>query len=182
MQSSLQLPLETYTEPNTSAFARSGVRTTVHSTTGRHDATVWRLDPSPQRYLRTWTSALSLRARPLQSSSHRGSDAHRIESQEEPPKTRHRPNTPAGELGLDLGPSDHIAAAWDTPLVSETAATMDSDEDSLNLHDDTVYDNAYDTDDNVYDVYYDVYEEMGVDYGEPPGATRPDGPWPDGIG
>ena len=25
------------------------------------------------------------------------------------------PNTPAGELGLDLGPSDYTAAAWDTP-------------------------------------------------------------------
>ena len=63
---------------------------------------------------------------------------------------------------------------------------MDSDEDSLAkcsaLHDDTVYDNAYDTDDNVYDVYYDVHEEKDVDYVNPPGATRPDGPWPYGIG
>ena len=59
---------------------------------------------------------------------------------------------------------------------------MDSNEDSLALHDETVYDNAYDTDDNVYKVYYDVHEEMDVDYGDPPGATRPDGPWPDGIG
>ena len=100
--------------------------------------------------------------------STRWSDAQRIESQE-PPRTRHRHNTPAGELGRDLAPSDYTAAAWDTP--HETAATMDGDEDSLTLHDDTVYDTAYD---NVYDVYYDVHEEMDVDYG--------DGPWPDGIG
>ena len=44
----------------------------------------------------------------------------------------------------------------------------DSDEDSLTLHDDTVYDNAYDTDDNVYDVYYDVREKMDVDYRDGP--------------
>ena len=45
---------------------------------------------------------------------------------------------------------------------------MDSDEDSLTLHDDTVYDNACDTDDNVYDdVYNDVHEEMHVDCGDP---------------
>ena len=59
---------------------------------------------------------------------------------------------------------------------------MDSGDDSLSLHDDTVHNNAYDSDDNVYDVYYDVHEEMDVDYGNPPDATRPDGPWPDGIG
>ena len=59
---------------------------------------------------------------------------------------------------------------------------MDSDDDSFTLRDDTVYDNVYDTDDNVYDVYYDVHEEMGVHYGDAPGATRPDRPWPDGIG
>ena len=88
--------------------------------------------------------------------------------------------TPAGELGLDLGPSDYTAAAWDTP--HEAADAMDSQDDSLTFHDDTVYDNAYDIDDNVYDVYYDVHEEMDVDYGDPLGATRPDGPWPDGIG
>ena len=57
------------------------------------------------------------------------------------------------------------------PGTRHTAATMDSDEDSLTLHDDTVYDTAYD---NVYDVYYDVHEETDVDYG--------DGPWSDGIG
>ena len=62
----------------------------------------------------------------------------------------------------------------------EAADAMDSEDDSLTLHDDTVYDIAYDPDDNVYDVYYDVHEEMDVDYGDPPGATRPDGP--DGIG
>ena len=112
--------------------------------------------------------------------STRWSDAHHIESQEEPPRTRHRPNTPAGELGLDLAPSDYTAVTWDAP--HEAADAMDSEDDSLTLHDDTVYDNAYDTDDNVYDVYYDVHEEMDVDYGAPPGATRPDGPWPDGIG
>ena len=50
------------------------------------------------------------------------------------------------------------------------------------LLDDTVYDNTYNTDDNVYDEHYNVHEEMDVDYGDPPGATRPDGPWPDGIG
>ena len=57
---------------------------------------------------------------------------------------------------------------------------MDSEEDSLTLYDDTVYENAYDSDDNVYDVYYDVHEEKDVDYGDPPGALRPDRP--DGIG
>ena len=46
--------------------------------------------------------------------------------------------------------------------------SSDSDEDSLPLHDDTVYDDAYDTDDNVYDVYYDVREKMDVDYGDGP--------------
>ena len=59
---------------------------------------------------------------------------------------------------------------------------MDNDEDSLTLHDDTVYDNTYDTDDNVYDMSYNVHEEMDADYGDPLGATRPDGPRPDGIG
>ena len=59
---------------------------------------------------------------------------------------------------------------------------LDSEDDSSTLHDNTVYNTAYDPDDNVYDVYYDVHEEMDVDYGDPPGATRPDGPWPDGIG
>ena len=59
---------------------------------------------------------------------------------------------------------------------------MGSDEESLTLHDGTVYENAYDTDGNVYVVYNDVHEEMDVDYGDLPGATRPDGPWPDGIG
>ena len=66
------------------------------------------------------------------------SDAHRLESQEEPPRTRHRPNTPAGELGLDLGPSDYTAAAWDTP--HGAADATDSRDDSLTLHDDTVHD------------------------------------------
>ena len=79
--------------------------------------------------------------------STRWSDAHRFKSQEEPPRTRHRPNTPAGELGLDLGPSDYTAAAWDTP--HEAADAMDSGDDSLTLHDDTIHDNAYDSDDNV---------------------------------
>ena len=115
----------------------------------------------------------------LLTGSTRWSDAHYLENQEEPSRTRHRTlNIPAGELGLDLGPSDYTAAAWDTP--HETAATMDSDEDSLTLHDDTVYDNAYDTDDNVYDVYdvygvydvYDVHEEMDVDYGDRPLRAR----------
>ena len=102
------------------------------------------------------------------------SDAYRLESQEEPSRTRHRPNTHTGELGpkLKLGRWDYTATAWDTPY--GTAATMDSDEDSLTLHDDTVYDKAYDTDDNVYDVNYDVHEEMDVYYG--------DKPLPDGIG
>ena len=50
---------------------------------------------------------------------------------------------------------------------------MDSEDDTLILHDDTVYDNAYDTDDNVYDVNYYVHEEMDIDYGEP---------WSAGIG
>ena len=63
---------------------------------------------------------------------------------------------------------------------------MDSNEDSLILHDDTILvcDNVlvYDTDDNWYDVSYDVHEEMDVDYGDPTGTTRPVGPWPDGIG
>ena len=112
--------------------------------------------------------------------STRWSDAQRLECPEEPPRTRHRPNTPARELGLDLGPSDYTAAVWDTP--HETAATMESKVDLLTLHDGTVHDNAYDTDDNVYDVYYGVHEETDVDYGDPPGATRPDGLWPDGIG
>ena len=39
---------------------------------------------------------------------------------------------------------------------------MDSNEDLLTLHDDTVYDNAYDADVNVYYVYYGVHEEMDV--------------------
>ena len=103
--------------------------------------------------------------------STRWSDAHRLESLEEPPRTRHCPTTPAGKLGLDLGPLDYTAAAWDMP--HEVTVAMDSDEDSLTLHDDTVYYNAYDTDDNVYDVNYYVHEEMDIDYGEP---------WSAGIG
>ena len=46
--------------------------------------------------------------------STRWSDAHRLESQEkprEPGRTQHRPNSPAGELGLGLGPSEYTAAA-----------------------------------------------------------------------
>ena len=84
-----------------------------------------------------------------------------MESQKETPRTRHRPKTPAGELGLALGSLDYTAAAWDVPegdpgVVWCGCGTVPhlprmlwiDDEDSLITHD-TVYDNLYDTDDNV---------------------------------
>ena len=43
--------------------------------------------------------------------STRWSDVHHLESQEEPTRKRHRPNTPAGELGLD-----HLDAVGSYPL------------------------------------------------------------------
>ena len=90
--------------------------------------------------------------------STRWSDAHHLESQEEPSRTRHRPNTPAGELGLDLGPLDYIAAAWDVPQdTTSIQDAMNSDED------DDISLITHDADDNVYDVYYDAHEEMDVD-------------------
>ena len=94
-----------------------------------------------------------------------------MESQEELPRIRRRPNTPARELGLDLGPLDYTAAAWNVPQdTTSTQDAMDSDEDSLITHD-TAYDNVDDTYDNVHDVY-DVHEKKDVDYGDSPGATR----------
>ena len=36
--------------------------------------------------------------------------------------------------------------------------------------------------DCIYAAYHDVHAEMNHDYGVPPGALRPGGPWPDGIG
>ena len=61
------------------------------------------------------------------------------------------------------------------PLSLPSTAT----EGSVDLHN-AVYDN-----DNMYDnvcyVYYNV-RNMDADYGVLPGAPRPDGPWPDGIG
>ena len=95
---------------------------------------------SPQRYLHTWTSAPLLRARPLLSYSHAPPVGRTPTALRARRNLQERPNTPAGELGLDLGPSDYTAAAWDTP--HEAAATMDSDEDSLTLNDDTVYENV----------------------------------------
>ena len=107
-----------------------------------------------------WTYAPSLRARPPQYFSH-AQPAGLI-----PTALRARRNhpgrvialTPAGELGLDPGPSDYTAAAWNAPHETIAADAMDSDEDLLTVHDDTVYDNAYGTDDNVYDVYHAVHD------------------------
>ena len=59
----------TYTELGTSASRDTG-RVTVPTTTAQYVATAWRLGQSPQRYLRTWTSAPSLRASPRLSYSH----------------------------------------------------------------------------------------------------------------
>ena len=40
--------------------------------------------------------------------------------------------TPARELGLDLGPLDYTAAAWNVPQdTTSTQDAMDSDEDSF---------------------------------------------------
>ena len=70
MSNSSLLPHVTYTESDTSASVRFGERTTVHSTTARHAATAFRPDPSPQRFLRTWLYAPSVRVRPPQFYSH----------------------------------------------------------------------------------------------------------------
>ena len=112
--------------------------------------------------------------------STRWSDPHCLEIQEKPPKTRHCPDT-CWRARPGPRPIGLHCCCLHGPHATIAADAMDSDENLLTVHDDTVYDNAYDTDDNVYDVYYDVHEEMDVDYRDPPGATRPDGPWPDGI-
>ena len=97
------------------------------------------------------------------------SDAHRLESQDEPASRRHRPNTPAGELGLGLQDNDITAAAWDVPLLPDTDDATESVVDSI------------DSNDNVYDVYYDVHEYEDTDTGSP-GVANPEASWAVGIG
>ena len=70
-------------------------------------------------------------SRILLTRSTRWSDDHRLESQDEPASRRHRPNTPAGELGLGLQDNDITATAWDVPLLPDTESGSDDATDSV---------------------------------------------------
>ena len=107
------------------------------------------------------------------SGASRWSDDHILESQDKPASRRHRPNTPAGELGFGLQDNDITAAAWDVPLLPET----DSDSDDAT---ESVMD-SIDSNDNVNDVYYDVHEYEDTDAGSP-GLFHPEASWAVGIG
>ena len=94
---SSRLPLETYRELGTSYFAR--YNRALYQRTARRDRLATRpkkttvpahMDIHP--FTESQTSAVLL------TRFTRWSDAHRLECQEEPPRTRHRLNTPAGEL------------------------------------------------------------------------------------
>ena len=96
-----------------------------------------------------------------------------MESQDEPASRRHRPNTPAGELGLGLQDNYITAAAWDVPLLPDTDSGSDDATESVV--------NSIDSNDNVYDVYYDVHEYEDTDTGSS-GVANPEASWAVGIG
>ena len=89
--------------------------------------------------------------------STRWSDDHRLESQDKTASRRHRPNTPAGELGLGLQDNDITAAAWDVPVLPDTESGLD---DAAKSVADNIDSNAH-----VYDIYYDVHEYEDTDTG-----------------
>ena len=126
----------TCTEPATSAFVRFGTKPTEQCTPAQHAATGLKPNLTPQPYQHTWVYAPLQRAS-LLCSSRAPSAAHRLGSREEPPRTHHHSNTPAGELGLDLGPLHSCLERAPGHCIYLDA--MDSDEDSLITHD-TVYD------------------------------------------
>ena len=103
--------------------------------------------------------------------STRWSNDHRLESQE-PVSRRHRPNTPAGELGLGLQDNDITAAAWDAPLLPDTDSGSDDATESVT--------SSIDSTDNVFDVYYDVHEYKDTDTGSS-GVANPEASWAVGI-
>ena len=119
--------------------------------------------------IRPFTESQSSRI--LLTRSTRWSDAHRLELQDEPASRRHRPNTPAGELGLGLQDNDITAAAWD--VLPDTDSGSDDATDSVV--------DSIDSNDNVYDVYYDVHEYGDTDTGSP-GVANPEASWAVGIG
>ena len=106
--------------------------------------------------------------------SHASPDAlMTTESQDEPASRRHRPNTPAGELGLGLQDNGITAAAWDVPILPDTnpglAYAMESVVDSI------------DSNNNIYVEYHNVHEYEDTDTG-PSGVENPEVPWAVGIG
>ena len=121
--------------------------------------------------IRPFTESQSSRI--LLTRSTRWSDAHRLELQDEPASRRHRPNTPAGELGLGLQDNDITAAAWDVPLLPDTDSGSDDATESVV--------DSIDSNDNVYDVYNDVHEYEDTDTGSP-GVANPEASWAVGIG
>ena len=121
--------------------------------------------------IRPFTESQSSRI--LLTRSTRWSDDHRLESQDEPASRRHRPNTPAGELGLGLQDNDIAAAAWDVPLLPDTDSGSDDATESVV--------DSIDSNDNVYDVYYDVHEYEDTGTGSP-GVTNPETSWAVDIG
>ena len=92
--------------------------------------------------------------------------------QDEPASRRHRPKTPAGELGLGLQDNDITAAAWDVPLLPGTDSGLDDAKEGVL--------DGIASNDNVYDVYYDVHEYEDTDT-ESPGVLNPEASWAVGI-
>ena len=121
--------------------------------------------------IRPFTESQSSRI--LLTRSTRWSDDHRLESQDESASRRHRPNTPAGELGLRLQDNDITAAAWDVPLLPDTDSGSDDATESVV--------DSIDSNDNIYDVYYDMHEYEDTDTGSPGGAN-PEASWAVGLG
>ena len=108
---------------------RGESRTTLHlrSPQAKHSKRAKARTPpttaAAHMHIRPFTESQSSRI--LLTRSTRWSDDHRLESQDEPASRRHRPNTPAGELGLGLQDNDITAAAWDVPLLPDTDSGSD---------------------------------------------------------
>ena len=96
---------------------RGEAKCALYLRTARRDRLETRLKPTTitaHMDIRSFTESQTSEA--LLTRSTRWSDAHHLESQEGQPRTCHRPNTPAGEPGLDLGLLDYTGAAWDVCL------------------------------------------------------------------
>ena len=115
-------------------------------------------------------------SRILLTRSNRWADDRRLELHDKPASCRHRPNTPAGELGLGLQDNDLTAVALDVPLLVVLPDTDSGSDDATESLAESI-----DSNDNVHDLYYDVPEYEDTDAGST-GVANPEAFWSVEIG